>query len=554
MVGAVVALGAGCGAGGAAEPGSGGSDGAGGSGNASTGSGGTGGNGGIPTGGGNGGTLGPCVGDGCTDPDAPAPPNCGDGILTPDEACDDANRADGDGCAANCLRVEVGFSCATPGEPCVSIAVCGDGAVSFPEACDDGGVVDADGCSGRCKLELGYKCDGSPSVCTPTTCGDGVVEGAEGCDDGNTLPFDGCSSSCQREPTCAVGPCTSECGDGLVIEEACDDGNTRDGDGCSSSCEAEPGYTCTPAGVLGDTMDVPIVYRDLRGKNDGTGSYRHPDFHTYGSCGDWMLPFPGLVEPTLDEEGKPVWTGLACHIESQQSFGTWFRDGDHGRTFPELLTLTSTGDTYVFEAPLFFPVDGRGWVAEAADPELTHLGTDELPHNFLFTSEVRYWFQYDPAAPGELTFFGDDDVWVFVAGKLAIDLGGTHAAVEGSFVLNDAPVDAAGDPLGLEPGRVYEMAVFHAERNPTESSYKLELRGFNPAPSDCLPECGDGIVGVGEQCDDGVNAGGYGKCGPGCQLGAYCGDGVLQMGEDCDDGNRIDGDGCDNSCRHIVVE
>src|SRR5690606_3853819 len=239
----------------------------------------------------------PCVGDGCTDPDAPAPPNCGDGILTPDEACDDANRADGDGCAANCLRVEVGFSCATPGEPCVSIAVCGDGAVSFPEACDDGGVV----------------------------------EWSEGCDDVRTRPFDGCSCSCQRGPTCAVGPCTSECGDGLVIEVACDDGNTRDGDGCSSSCEAEPGYTCTPAGVLGDTMDVPIVYRDLRGKNDGTGPYRHPDFHTYGSCGDWMLPFPGLVEPTLDEDGKPVWTGLACHIESQQSFGTWFRDGDHGR-------------------------------------------------------------------------------------------------------------------------------------------------------------------------------------------------------------------------------
>jgi len=32
-------------------------------------------------------------------------PRCGDGILDGGEVCDDGNTRDGDGCAANCLRL-----------------------------------------------------------------------------------------------------------------------------------------------------------------------------------------------------------------------------------------------------------------------------------------------------------------------------------------------------------------------------------------------------------------------------------------------------------------
>lgn len=60
--------------------------------------------------------------------------------------------------------------------------------------------------------------------------------------------------------------------------------------------------------------------------------------------------------------------------------------------------------------------------------------------------------------------------------------------------------------------------------------------------------CGDGIVQreLGEICDDGVNAGGYGGCAPGCVLGPHCGDGVTQPDyEECDDGNNDNTDLCD---------
>ncbi len=59
------------------------------------------------------------------------------------------------------------------------------------------------------------------------------------------------------------------------------------------------------------------------------------------------------------------------------------------------------------------------------------------------------------------------------------------------------------------------------------------------------PACGNGIVEVPEECDDGGQIQGDG-CGENCRF--ECGNQRPDPAEDCDDGNRLDGDCCSSGC------
>ncbi len=242
-----------------------------------------------------------------------APTGCGDGVLGSDEYCDDGNRFDGDGCSASCLSIEPGFLCSTPGRPCLPYATCGDGMVAPSEQCDDQNLQSGDGCSENCSIELGSKCEGEPSLCSPTLCGDGIVEGSESCDDGNDLSDDGCSADCLVEPECSGDvDCESICGDGLVIAEECDDHNLLDGDGCSSSCTLEAGFLCVTRGtdqasectaLCGDGV-LSFGEQCDDGVNAGGYAECGPDCRLDGYCGDGIVNGPEECDP------GPVSAGL----------------------------------------------------------------------------------------------------------------------------------------------------------------------------------------------------------------------------------------------------
>jgi fibro-slime domain-containing protein len=213
---------------------------------------------------------------------------------------------------------------------------------------------------------------------------------------------------------------------------------------------------------------LPVVYRDF--------SQAHPDFE---------MEFRGdvvrrqLIEPALGPDGKPVFkssvgcpakkdTPTSCEnwsvqqpvITSADSFNQWYRDTPGVNVaFEKTLELVdSGGGLYKFNSNEFFPIgNDQGF-------GITPPGQG---HNFLFTTEVHVTFEYVKGQT--FTFQGDDDMWIFVNGKLALDLGSMHSSERG--VIN---FDAQAADLGIVPGRAYPMDIFHAERHTSASNFGVE--------------------------------------------------------------------------------
>ena len=196
-----------------------------------------------------------------------------------------------------------------------------------------------------------------------------------------------------------------------------------------------------------------------------SGSFKDPQgrrMFPFASEVEYMDVLEGDTTGTLNAQSKNVFT-------SEESFNQWFRTVPGvNLAKPAGITLTREQgtDRYVFHAhddgsqagiQGFFPIDEELYGNPSGD---------RWGHNYHFTYELATKFVYDADANNVFTFFGDDDVWVFIDGKMVIDIGGVHGAVSQTVDLSRLNF--------LEDGGEYELKVFFAERHYTRSNFRIE--------------------------------------------------------------------------------
>ena len=203
------------------------------------------------------------------------------------------------------------------------------------------------------------------------------------------------------------------------------------------------------AAAWGDTQVIPVLIRDM--------SDTHVDFE---KPEPWGLD-TGFVGLTIGGDGTPTYIGGADGIgtpttDGPTAFNDWFHDtaATAGKTNVNLTLdngLAVPGGVYVYDNQAFFPIDGA-------------LGGNQgRIHNYHYTMEMHTTFTYE--AGQTFSFFGDDDLFVYIDGNLVIDLGGVHMAESASVDLGT---------LGLTLGDAYSFDLFYAERHTTESVMHME--------------------------------------------------------------------------------
>lgn len=441
------------------------------------------------------------------------------------------------------------------------------------------------------QLGVGYTLRWTP----PPPCGNGAVDSGEECDDGNTNNGDGCDSNCQWEPPAndhcsaatpvgsgvhpfsllgsdtdgsVLAPCnagvssdvwfayTADC-TGLATVSTCDtDEDTvieaYDGCGCSPLVPYSPRACgddeCGAIGVS-SSVDFPVSLGEchmLRVSGWGGGEFNG---EVTVSC---LTPVCGndVLEWNEEcDEGDAV-PGDGCDSQCQ-----WEAPLNDDCSEAKIIEGTHLDDLDV------------AWGGAGADrPASCNVGGATVDFG------IWYYFLAPAACTAQVTRVGHGGLTDTVAALfVGTSCGGlTEVACE----------DAESANFSLAGGTEYRLLIGAWGQPADMPASRLDVT------FDCsVAGCGDGMTGVGEECDDGNTASGDG-CSAFCQIegaccltdgtcvpastqvtcdtldGSFvgagaacgvgvcplCGNGVIESGERCDDGNQVAHDGCSANC------
>ncbi|HEY3499218.1 MAG TPA: fibro-slime domain-containing protein, partial [Polyangiaceae bacterium] len=479
---------------------------------------------------------------------------CGNGTREAGESCDlgilnGIFNGDGTGCSRTCSQEP---ECRPSGTTQACAAVCGDANVDAGEQCDDGNGSSGDGCSATCTIEMGFVCTETPAFETqPCSTGAGqclvlpiTYRDFDGQNQAQGHPdfyFLGGSRVCvpnasgrppEMNEGCWASDSTPLC-KGIAAATLGPDGKPALGAITSCACrftdwdntgilQGASGVTTCAAGAANPQrieLSQPVVasadsFREWYA--DSAKSQRVVSSIELAQTGT-EYRFSSSDGRTVYEDLHDIFMGVTIPAINGAAANTL------SSGFFPLEALTGIGAAKTCNLSPYWTVGsgpcvaGDGYnVPQQWDPKGSYTammaGTGGpvkpvtgVARNFYFTSEVRYLFRY--GGSGSISFRGDDDTWIYVNGRLALDLGAPHERLQGSIALNGSTgtwtilttdtTGAAVPPasggtgtveLGLEIGKTYELAVFHADRHPRESNYELTLSAFPTVKTACVPD------------------------------------------------------------------
>ena len=477
---------------------------------------------------------------------------CGDGNIDDGEQCDDGNNVTGDGCDNQCQIEQQPY--------------CGDGNIDDGEQCDDGNLIDNDECPTNCIIAT---C-GDGYICSFAGCATGPNNGPEQCDDwadgdDTNLCYDDCS--------------TTYCGDGIVqwpngeqpfIWEECDDGNQIDNDSCSNSCEIN---VCVP-----DTCEILEKvcgsWLDGCGGILNCGPPVTSCSVDYGTCsedGEMQCGFngqyDGVCQGTIDPRTPEICDeldndcngiiddGLQCGGEPYCDDG----NVDHGEqcdnsTLNGVPCIPEYGEICAYcTSECEIDYTEGGWCDNGVIEEPEECDDGEFNTLNGCSLNVSSYCEYQTC---NIIYCGP------VCGDGNVDAG--EQCDDGNNVTGDGcdnqcqieicvpdTCESLGKECGyyddgcgntLECGDLirscsvdYGTCSDEGQEYCVGGDYSGECIGVvDPRTPEICDELDNDCNGL---IDDGLQ----------CQ-GPECGNGILENGEQCDDGNQIDNDSCSNSC------